>query len=131
MPIISRRATAFVLAAALSLGLSQAAVAQAPGQGPILIETTAIYRAMEPVKAPAPKPETKGRAPSADAIRIPGFWDLQGDPATAPRGGWVWVPGRWIAPPFPGARWDLAHWGWHDGWWSWVPGHWDERRQSA
>ena len=131
MPIISRRVTAFVLAAALSLGLSQAAVAQAPGKGEILSQHAAVYRAKEPVKAPAAKPETKGSAPSADAVRIPGFWDLQGDLATAPRAGWVWVPGRWIVPPVPGARWDEAHWGWSDEWWSWIPGHWDERRRGA
>jgi hypothetical protein len=131
MPIISHRVTACALTAALSLGLSQVGVAQTAGQGAILIENTAVYRAKEPVKAPAAKSESKGSAPSAGAVRIPGFWDLQGDPATAPNAGWVWVPGRWIVPPVPGARWDPAHWGWRDEWWSRIPGHWDMPSQGA
>jgi hypothetical protein len=126
MPIISHRITALALAAALSLGLNRAGMAQTAGQGGILKENVAVYRAKEPMKAPVAKPETKGSAPSADAVRIEGFWDLQGDPRTAPNAGWVWVPGRWIVPPVRGARWDPAHWGWRDEWWSWIPGHWDE-----
>jgi hypothetical protein len=128
MPIISHRITALVFVTALSLGLTQAGVAQSPSQGAIQKANAVVYRAKEPVKAPAAKPETKGSAPSADAVQIPGFWDLKGDPATAPNAGWVWVPGRWIVPPFPGARWDPAHWGWRDEWYSWIPGHWDQPR---
>ena len=127
MPIISHRVTPFVFAAALSLGLSQAGMAQAAGPGAILTENVTVYRAREPMKPPAAKPETKGTPPSADAVRIRGYWDLRGDPASAPRAGWVWVPGRWIVPPFRGARWDPAHWGWRDDWFSWIPGHWDQR----
>jgi Ion channel len=71
--------------------------------------------------------ELAGRPPAAGAVRVPGFWDLQGDRMTAPRAGWVWVPGRWLTPPFRGAQWNPAHWGWADGWWSWIPGHWQKR----
>jgi hypothetical protein len=128
MPIISQRVTALVFAVALSLGLSQPGMAQAAGQQAIVKENVAVYRAKQPMKPPAAKPETKDSAPSADAVRIAGYWDLRGDPATAPRAGWVWVPGSWIVPPFRGAHWDPAHWGWRDEWWSWIPGHWAVRQ---
>jgi hypothetical protein len=131
MSIISRRVTTFVFAAAMSVGLSQAGMAQIAGPGAIRTETVVVYRAKEPLRAPVAKPEAKGSAPSKGAIRLAGFWDLQGNPATAPNAGWVWVPGRWIVPPFPGAHWDPAHWGWRDDWWSWIPGHWIQRRTPA
>jgi hypothetical protein len=132
MPIISRQFKAFALAAALSLGLSrtgaaQTSVAHASDTAGIQQVSATHYRARLPVKAPAPRPETKGQAPSANAVWVAGFWDLKGDPATAPRGGWLWVPGRWTEPPAPGAYWDASHWGWSDEWWSWIPGHWDSR----
>jgi hypothetical protein len=130
MSSISHRVTALVFAAALSLGLSQAGMAQTAGRGAIQTENVTVYRAKEPLKPPAAKPETKGSPPSADAVRIPGFWDLQGNPATAPHAGWVWVPGRWIEPPFRGARWDPAHWGWRDNWFPWIPGHWVQSRAA-
>ena len=33
----------------------------------------------------------------------------------------VWVDGRWLLPPFPGAIWID---GYFDDWGDWVPGHW-------
>ena len=131
MSIIAQQVKTIAFAAALSVGLSQVAVAQATAGGGIEKATTTIYRTKEPVKAPAPKTETKASSHPADAVWIPGFWNLQGDPATAPRGGWVWVSGRWDVPPVPGARWDDSHWGWSDGWWSWIPGHWDEPQRAG
>jgi hypothetical protein len=131
MPIISHRLAGFVFAGALSLGLSQAGMAQAAGNTAIVQDNLSVYRAKEPVKPPATKPEAKGRAPSAGAIWTLGFWDLRGDPTTAPHAGWVWVPGRWVVPPVRGAHWDEAHWGWRDEWWSWIPGHWDEPRRRV
>lgn len=130
MRIVSPKVASFVFAAALLLGLNQAGMAQAPSEAAALAPPLTIYRAKHPIKAPDPKPETKGRAPSAKDVRIPGFWDLQGDPMTAPRGGWVWVPGRWAVPPFRGAYWDAGHWGWVDEWWSWIPGHWHGRHTA-
>ena len=93
----------------------------------VIIETVSVtaYRVKEPVKAPTAKSEAKGRAPSADAIWVPGFWDLLGN--RKPSAGWVWVPGRWLTPPVLHARWDPAHWGWSNEWWSWIPGHWVQR----
>ena len=131
MTMISHRVPTLVFAAALSLGLSRAGMAQAAGRGAILTQNVTVYRAKEPVEPPAARPETKGSPLSPDAVRVAGFWDLQGNPATAPRAGWVWVPGRWIVPPFRGARWDPAHWGWRDDWYSWIPGHWVGSRAAV
>jgi hypothetical protein len=91
-----------------------------------IIETVdvTVYRVKEPAKVPIAKSETKGRAPSRDAVWVPGFWNMEGGRYTGPRAGWVWVPGRWLTPPFRGAHWLPAHWGWSDEWWSWIPGHW-------
>ena len=90
------------------------------------VETVKLtgYRTKAPADPPAAKPETKGTAPSAQAVWVPGFWDLRGDLNTSPRAGWVWVAGRWIEPPVPHARWNPGHWGWYDEWYSWIPAHW-------
>jgi hypothetical protein len=69
-----------------------------------------VYRVKEPAKEPIAKLETKGRAPSKDAVWVPGFWNLQGDQNTGSRAGWVWVAGQWLTPPVLGARWDHALW---------------------
>jgi hypothetical protein len=117
------------IALALSLGLSRTGVAQAPNpvDAPsIEAVTVTVYRTKALPSTPAAKPETKGKAPSKDAIWVPGFWSLQGDRNTAPRAGWVWQSGRWLTPPARDAHWFPAHWGFSDGWWSWVPGHWTE-----
>ncbi len=135
MGTISRQFKTVFFAAALSLGLSRVAAAQAASTGSVQpIDTGSVqqvsptvYRAKEPLQPPTLLPEIKVRAHSAHAIWISGYWDLKADPRTAPRGGWVWVPGRSIEPPVPGAHWDPAHWGFSDAWWSWIPGHWDDR----
>lgn len=67
---------------------------------------------------------SSGKALSADAVWVPGFWDLRDDPGTTPRAGWVWIAGRWLEPPVPGARWDPGHWGWSNEWYTWIPAHW-------
>jgi hypothetical protein len=118
---------ALAIAAVLSVGPSRSGTAQmADTTDALSIETVTVtvYRVREPAKAPIAKAETKGRAPSADAVWVSGFWNLQGDRNTGPSAGWLWVPGRWLTPPVRDARWDPAHWGWSDGWWSWIPGHW-------
>ena len=121
---------ALAMAAVLWVGLSRSGTAQmADTTDALSIETVSVtvYRVREPAKAPIAKAETKGRAPSAGAVWVSGFWNLQGDRSTGPSAGWVWVPGRWLTPPVREARWDPAHWGWSDGWWSWIPGHWVQR----
>jgi len=121
---------ALAMAAVLWVGLSRSGTAQmADTTDALSIETVTVtvYRVREPAKAPIAKAETKGRAPSAGAVWVSGFWNLQGDRSTGPSAGWVWVPGRWLTPPVREARWDPAHWGWSDGWWSWIPGHWVQR----
>jgi hypothetical protein len=134
MSIIGHRITAVAMAGVLCLGLSRSGIAQmADTSEAVSVEmvNVTVYRVKEPAKAPIAKSETKGRAPSRDAIWVPGFWNFQGDRNTAPRAGWVWVPGRWLTPPVRGARWDPAHWGWSDEWWSWIPGHWVQRRKHG
>jgi hypothetical protein len=126
MSIIGHRITALAIAGVLCLGLSRSGMAQmadttAASVSPV---TVTVYRTKQPAKAPIAKSETKGPAPSAGAIWLAGFWDFQGHQYTAPRGGWVWIPGRWLTPPFRGASYEPAHWGWSDEWWSWIPGHW-------
>ena len=137
MSIIGSRITSLAIAGVLCLGLSRKAAAQtadtavaqiADTADAVTIETVTVtvYRVKEPATAPVAKSETRGRAPSKDAIWVPGFWDLQGDRSTGPRAGWVWVAGQWLTPPARHAHWFPAHWGWSDGWWSWIPGHWTQ-----
>jgi hypothetical protein len=129
MSIIGQRIATFAIVGMLCMGLSRRGTAQvADTADAVMIETVSVtvYRVKEPVSVPAAKPEAKGRAPSRDAVWVPGFWNLQGDRNTSPRAGWVWVPGEWLTPPFRGAHWVPAHWGWSDDWWSWIPGHWTQ-----
>ena len=124
---ISGGIKALAAAGVLSIGLSSNGMAQmAYPTDSVIIETVTVtaYRTKDPANAPAAKSETKGAAPSAEAKWVPGFWDFQGKPTTAPRAGWAWIPGQWQTPPAQDARWDPAHWGWANDWWSWIPGHW-------
>jgi hypothetical protein len=126
MSVIEHRIRTFAIAGALCLGLSRIGTAlMADTTATVIIETVdvAVYRTKEPLRVPAAKQERKGRAPSANATWVPGFWNLRADRYAAPRAGWDWVPGRWLTPPVKDARWDPAHWGWSDEWWSWIPGH--------
>jgi hypothetical protein len=127
MERITNRLAVCGLAALMSVGLSRSTAAQtADTAKAVTVETVelTVFRAKEPSNPPAAKRETRTPAPSADAVWVPGFWDLQGNRATASRAGWVWVPGGWIKPPVAHARWDPGHWGWSDQWYSWIPGHW-------
>ena len=136
MSMIGCRIASFAIVGVLCLGLSSKGVAQMADPvnavsdtgNAVNIETVTVtvYRVRELAKVPIAKSETKGQAPSKDAIWVPGFWNLQGDRNTAPRAGWIWVPGRWLTPPARHAHWFVAHWGWSDGWWSWIPGHWTQ-----
>lgn len=117
------RITSLAIAAGLCLGVSRSGRAQfteAPESANSLPVTVTVYRVKEPPKVPMAKPETKSPAPSPGAFWRAGFWDFQGNQYTAPRAGWVWVPGQWLMPPFPGASYVPAHRGWSDNWWSWT-----------
>lgn len=136
MELVTNRITICGLAALLSLGMGRTAAAQmadtartSDTTAVLNVEpvTRTVYRTKAPVDAPAVKQETKGTAPSAKAVWVPGFWDIQGDRNTGARAGWVWVSGRWIEPPVAHAQWDPGHWGWSDGWYSWIPSHWVAR----
>jgi hypothetical protein len=37
---------------------------------------------------------------------------------------YVWVPGTYVEPPHPHARWVEGHWVHRGGGWVWVEGHW-------
>jgi hypothetical protein len=37
---------------------------------------------------------------------------------------YVWVPGEYVAPPHPHARWVDGHWDHHHDGYVWVEGHW-------
>jgi WXXGXW repeat (2 copies) len=126
MQLVANRMAVRGLAALLLLGMSRSAAAQMADTTVANVETVKLtgFRSKAPTDPPAAKSETKGTAPSAQAVWVPGFWDLRGDLKISPRAGWVWVPGRWIEPPVPHARWNPGHWGWYDDWYSWIPGHW-------
>jgi hypothetical protein len=80
----------------------------------------------QPAADSSPRPRVGKHVEHAtDGVWIPGFWDLRGDPHTAPRGGWVYVPGQWVTPPVAGARWVPGDWGYSADPWSWTPGHWE------
>lgn len=93
------------------------AVMLAPGTVPSSLTQFAPVEPRPPVTMPV--------AHATNAVWIPGFWDLKGDPGSSPRAGWVYVPGQWIAPPVPGARWVSGDWGWDSDWWTYTPGHWE------
>ena len=133
MGLVANRMTVCGLVALLSAGASRSAATQmadpaaaADTVHAVNVETVkhTVYRAKAPTNPPAPRAETKGRAPSAGAVWVAGFWDLRGDPTSAARAGWVWMPGRWIEPPVPNASWDPGHWGWSANWYTWIPAHW-------
>lgn len=74
-------------------------------------------RAYVTVQPPSERVEVMGRAPGPRYIWNKGYYVQR-------RGGWVWMPGRWIMPP-PGRRvwipgyWarDVRGWYWREGFW--------------
>ena len=61
--------------------------------------------------------ETRASAPGPGYIWTPGYqrWDGRA---------YVWVPGAWMRPPRPHARWVAARWVHRGGGWVLVEGHW-------
>ena len=129
MSVFEHRIVALAVATALATGVPRSAAAQTAHAPSIQRRDTTVYHVKSPITPPAVLADSKNTAKPAGAVWVPGFWDLRGNPMTAPHGGWVWVPGRWDEPPARGAQWAEAHWGWSGDWWSWIPGHWDEPEQ--
>jgi hypothetical protein len=69
-------------------------------------------------QAPPPLPEyAQPVATRPNTIWTPGYWQYG-------RGGYYWVPGAWVAPPYVGALWTPGYWGadgqryrFHNGYW--------------
>ncbi|HTP41425.1 MAG TPA: hypothetical protein VML36_03300 [Nitrospiria bacterium] len=73
---------------------------------------------------PAGRVEMVPPAPSAVVVWTPGYW-VHG------WGGWRWVPGRYVSPPWVGAVWVPDHWRQAHRGWRYIPGHWKSRRSVA
>lgn len=69
------------------------------------------------VAPPAPLVETAPPSPHRGWVWIHGYhrWDGRS---------YVWVSGRWAAPPRPRARWVDGHWVHRRGGYVWVDGRW-------
>lgn len=69
------------------------------------------------VGPPPVRVERPGPRPHPGWVWIGGYhrWDGRA---------YVWVPGRWAAPPRPHAVWIGGHWRHERGGWYWVEGHW-------
>lgn len=125
MQLVPHRATIYGVAALLGLATTPAPALQTTA--PHLLSDASAVTTVEAVHrtrhAGAPNRST-------ESVWVPGFWDFRDNPQQATRAGWVWVPGRWLEPPVPGARWDEGHWDWDRGWYTWIPSHWvvPERR---
>lgn len=57
------------------------------------------------------------RAPGAGYVWTSGYHRWDG-------GRYVWVPGAWVRPPRPHARWERAHWVHRGGGYVFVEGRW-------
>ncbi len=69
----------------------------------------------------APPPlryERRSPPPGAGYAWIDGYWGLN-------RGRYIWVPGRWDRPPYPGAYWSHPHYDHYNDGWHMHEGHWD------
>jgi WXXGXW repeat (2 copies) len=55
--------------------------------------------------------------PGAAMVWTPGYWNWG-------HRGWLWVPGRYVARPYPHAAWVPGHWRPRGPTWVWIPGHW-------
>ena len=75
-------------------------------------------RAYVRIGPPAPIVEVRPAAPHAGRVWVSGYhrWDGRV---------YVWVPGRWVAPPRAHVRWVPGRWvhDQHHGWY-WVEGRW-------
>ena len=66
---------------------------------------------------PAPIVEVRGPAPARGSVWIAGYHRWDG-------GRYIWVPGRWAAPPRARAAWVPERWAHDHHGWYFVAGHW-------
>lgn len=98
------RVIRFAGAAAL---LALAACAPLPPAGAVFVR----------VGPPAYREEVIGVAPGPGYVWVAGYWAWGG-------ADYYWVPGRWVARPYPRAVWVPGRWRAHRHSWYWVEGHW-------
>ena len=67
---------------------------------------------------PPPRVEVSGIPPGGPVVWVPGHWKHRENL-------WIWVPGAWQLPPFPGAVWKAGHWDQSARGWTWTPGRWE------
>ena len=67
---------------------------------------------------PAERYERRYAAPGEGYTWVDGYWGVQNNR-------YVWVPGRWQQPPYPGAYWSHPHYDHYDRGWRLHEGHWD------
>jgi len=84
-------------------------------------ETDQATQGQGPVTAPAAPPAIpdydQPQAPGDGYMWTPGYW------AYGP-GGYYWVDGAWVEPPYEGALWTPGYWGFGFGDYMWNPGYW-------
>jgi hypothetical protein len=85
--MLKHRVAAVVCAAALSMIFSRTGAAQMAHGPEIRTETQAVYHSRSLLPPPAARTEAKPAVRTAGAVWVPGFWNLEGDPKTAPHGG--------------------------------------------
>src|ERR1035438_1171197 len=91
---------------------AQAAPVPVPAQpGP-----TPQAAVVAPSAPPPPQVEYVPVAPGPYYVWAPGYWSWNG--------GWVWVGGRYMSRPRPGAVWVGGHWGRHGHGYVWIGGGW-------
>ena len=56
-------------------------------------------------------------APGPEHVWVSGYWARRA-------GSWVWVDGRWVAPPRSGVVWVPGRWETHPRGHVWIQGHW-------
>jgi len=73
---------------------------------------------IQTAQAPPPIPQyDQPEIPGDGYLWTPGYW------AWGP-GGYYWVDGAWVDPPYVGALWTPGYWGWGFGFYHWYPGYW-------
>jgi hypothetical protein len=127
-----RRPTYLVVLGILLGWLQQAAAQQYPPPGYSGQGQSPAYAYPGPAQPPAyPGPEYGGPTaappplqqeavpppPGAGMVWTQGYWNWG-------HRGWVWMPGRYVARPYPHAAWVPGHWRPRGPSWVWVPGHW-------
>jgi hypothetical protein len=69
-------------------------------------------------QAPPPLPDyAQPVATRPNTIWTPGYWQYG-------QGGYYWVPGAWVAPPYAGALWTPGYWGADGSRYRFHPGYW-------